>query len=178
MEIATVYGNTGGLAIIAVRTTAVGSLGHVGVGFQNDDGTWTIGAIENSGGSPIVLSKKGLMASADPSPLSDNGAWVGPHMNLKDVEAKFRSLGYDGIKIIQVSNSNPDNANNVINDFSKRGYNVVTNNCLSATIEVLNAYGVKNLPLQIAHVAPNDYYANVQGAQSHFTVMVAGHIVS
>jgi uncharacterized GH25 family protein len=171
MEIAVVYGDTDGLAIIAVRTTAVqlpwglGPAGHVGVGFQNEDGTWTIGAIENSGGSPIVLSQKGLMASSDPGTLSDNDAWVESHLDLEEVEAKFRSLGYDGIKTIQVSDSNPDNANKVINDLPKRGYNVATYNCLSATIDVLNAYGAKNLPLQIAHVAPNDYYANVEGEE-------------
>lgn len=170
IEIVPVCSQPNGMAIIAVRTTAVGSLGHVGVGFQNDDGTWTIGAVENSGGSPVVLDQKGLMgteigASDGQSPFSDNDAWVEQNLDLKDAEAKFRSLGYDGFKIIQVSDPNPGNANSVIKDLPKRGYNVVTNNCLSATIDVLNGFGVKNLPFQIAHVAPNDYYANVKGEE-------------
>jgi hypothetical protein len=148
-----VVSGTDGLAIIAVRTTSVDSLGHVGVGFQNNDGTWTIGAIENTGGSPVV------------SPGADNGAWVEKDKTISEVEEKFHSLNYDGFKIIQASDTKPDLADAEINKFPTRGYDVVTNNCLSATIDLLTAYGVKSLPLQIAHVAPNDYYAKVNGEE-------------
>jgi tetratricopeptide (TPR) repeat protein len=155
IETALVYGQgqPNGMAIIAVRTTAVGELGHVGVGFQNDNGTWTIGAIENSGGSPVVL------------PFFDNGGWVESYRALLEVAVKFHSLGYDGIKLIQLSGYDASLANSTINGFPTRGYNIINNNCLSATIDVLNAYGVKNLPSQIEHAAPNDYYANVQGEE-------------
>lgn len=150
---------SGGVAIIAVRTTSVDNLGHVGVGFQNADGTWTIGAIE---GDP----EKAILWGAAALPLiGNNGGWVETGKTLLEAEVLFHALGYDGFKIIQVSDSNPDLAEFVTNDFPMRGYNVVNNNCLSATIDVLTAYGAKNLPLQIAHVAPNDYYANVKGEE-------------
>jgi hypothetical protein len=158
---------TDGLAIIAVRTTSVDNLGHVGVGFQNEDGTWTIGGIENTGGSPVVIpgadNRVGI-ASAVGS-LYNNGGWTETKKTLTDVEVIFHSLSYDGFKIIQVSDSKSNLADAEINKFPTRGYDVVTNNCLSATIDVLTAYGVKDLPYQIAHVAPNDYYANVKSEE-------------
>lgn len=162
-----VVSSTDGLAIIAVRTTSVDSLGHVGVGFQNDDGTWTIGGIENTGGSPVVIPGADNSVGIAPmvGSLYDNGGWVETGKTLLEVEVIFHSLNYDGFKIIQVSDPKPGLAEAKINDFPTRGYDVVNNNCLSATIDVLTEYGVKNLPLQIAHVAPNDYYANVEGEE-------------
>jgi hypothetical protein len=146
-------------AIVAVRTTSVDNLGHVGVGIQNDDGTWTIGGVE---GDP---DKTILWGAVVPPIFGDNGGWVEEHKTLQEVAVIFHAFGYDGLKIIQVTDANPSLANFEIKSFPTRGYNLVTNNCLSAVIDVLNAYGAKKLPLQIAHVAPNDYYANVKGEE-------------
>ena len=143
-------------AIVAVRTASVDNLGHVGVGFQNDDGTWTIGGVE---GDPDKTILWGAVA------FGDNGGWVEEHKTLQEVAVIFHALGYDGLKIIEVIDDNPNLANLEIKSFPTRGYNVVNNNCLSATIDVLTAYGVKKLPLQIVHMAPNDYYANVKGEE-------------
>lgn len=159
IEITPVCCQSNGMAIIAVRTTAVDSLGHVGAGFQNDDGTWTFGGVE---GDP---DKAILWGAVVPPIFGNNGGWVEEHKTLQEVEVMFHALGYDGLKVIQVSNYDPNFAYSVINGFPMRGYNVVDNNCLSATIEVLAAYGVDNLPSQIAHVAPNDYYANIEGEE-------------
>lgn len=97
--------------------------------------------------------------------FGDNGGWVEEHKTLQEVAVIFHALGYDGLKIIEVIDDNPNLANLEIKSFPTRGYNVVNNNCLSATIDVLTAYGVKKLPLQIVHMAPNDYYANVKGEE-------------
>lgn len=161
MGIVPVSCDSDGLAIIAVRTTAVGNLGHVGVGFQNDDDTWTIGGVE---GDP---DKTILLGAVVPPIFGDNGGWVEEHKTLQEVAVIFHSLDYDGLKIIQVIDDDPNLANFQIKSFPTRGYNVVNNNCLSATIDVLSAYGVKNLPLQITNVAPNDYYAHVQGDEEY-----------
>ena len=159
IEISTicVQGQPNQYALIAVRTNAVqlplglGPAGHVGVGFQNDDLTWTIGAVENTGGSPMV------------APFFDNGGWVENGKTLPEVAVKLHSLGYDMIKLIIVNYPNSNKAQNTIKRFPTRGYNVVDNNCLSATIDVLYAYGVEDLPSRTIHVAPTDYYANVRG---------------
>lgn len=161
MGIVPVSCDSDGLAIIAVRTTAVGNLGHVGVGFQNDDDTWTIGGVE---GDP---DKTILWGAVVPPIFGDNGGWVEEHKTLQEVAVIFHSLDYDGLKIIQVIDDDPNLANFQIKSFPTRGYNVVNNNCLSATIDVLSAYGVKHLPLQITNVAPNDYYAHVQGDEEY-----------
>jgi len=36
------------MVIVAVRTDSVAGLGHVGVAFQNANGTWTAGAVEGA----------------------------------------------------------------------------------------------------------------------------------
>lgn len=157
MNIVPVYCDSTGLAIIAVRTNAVqlpfglGPAGHVGVGFQNEDGTWTIGAVENPGGSPIVVDG------------FDNGGWTERYDTLSEVTAKFQSLGYDGIKVIKIENAQPQQADNKIMYFPARGYNIDGNNCLDATVDVLRAYGAADLPKMLLHPAPTDYYANVKG---------------
>jgi len=140
-----------GIAFIAVKSSAVGGLGHVGVGFQNSDGTFTCGAIENTGGSPLVIR------------FLDNGGWVESDKTMPEVAVLFNALGYDGIKVIQVNNVDIEKAIKIINNFPKRGYAIGANDCLSATEDVLKAYGVDSLPLRIAHIAPKNFYENVKG---------------
>lgn len=140
-----------GIAFIAVKSSAVGGLGHVGVGFQNSDGTFTCGAIENTGGSPLVIG------------FLDNGGWVESDKTMPEVAVLFNALGYDGIKVIQVNNVDIEKAIKIINNFPKRGYAIGANDCLSATEDVLKAYGVDSLPLRIAHIAPKNFYENVKG---------------
>lgn len=168
-----VYCDSDGLAIIAVRTAAVqlpwglGPVGHVGVGFQNQDGTWTIGGVENTGGAPVVLPGADNRIGIVPvvGAIYDNGGWVESYKTLLEVSVKFHSLGYDVIKVIRVGDTQPKRASDVINNFPTRGYDVVTNNCLKATIDVLTAYGITDLPIQLMHQAPTDYYTNVMGEE-------------
>ncbi len=96
------------------------------VGFREIDGTWTI----QGDGSQVV------------------------NKTLKEAEAIFRSFSCDGIKTIQVSDSNPNLA-----------HDVVFNGSIASAIQVLNAYGVKNLPLETANVSSYDYWKHFPGKE-------------
>jgi len=151
---------------VAVRTASVDNLGHVGVGFQNDDGTWTIGGVE---GDPDKTILWGAVA------FGDNGGWVEEHKTLQEVAVIFHALGYDGLKIIEVIDDNPNLANLEIKSFPTRGYNVVNNNCLSATIDVLTAYGVKNCHYKsctwlLMTITPMSKVKNIYGIQARVLI--------
>ncbi len=163
-----------GLAIIAARSNAVKHAGHVGVGVWKDDGTWTIGAVENPSGSSVL-------------PGSYNGGWQktartwleliyllnGDDKALKRGDPELNG-DYDKIKIIHVSDPHPDQANTVMDDFRNRGFWIagfkygyltlspddrtqldaifsgnkywpsVSNDCLDASVDALRAYGATN----------------------------------
>ena len=126
-----------GTAIVAVRTGSVAGLGHVGVAFQNADGTWTAGAIE--GAPEKSLSNLGGLLVL---PSGDEGAWSKKFNTREEVENEFLRLDYDKLKEIYVDNSNPDRANKEIEKFESAGYLAPFNDCLTRTDDVLRAYGV------------------------------------
>ncbi len=86
----------------ASKISVVESLGHVGVGFQNDDGTWTIGGVE---GDPDKTIQWGAIV---PPIFGDNCGWVEEHKTLQEVAVIFHSLDYDDLKVIQVIEDNPN----------------------------------------------------------------------
>ncbi len=141
---------TSGTAIIAIRTDSAFGLGHIGVGYQNSNGNYICGAVEGRDNLPYI------------APEDDNGGWIKSCQDLDGVMNAFRSRGYDSIKVIDVDSINPEAAGDVIQDFVTRGYNVADNNCLTATDEVLRAYGVRNLPTPRT---PNSYYNQVSGTE-------------
>lgn len=129
---------TAGTAIVAVRTSSVIGLGHVGVAFQNADGTWTAGAIEGAPKKTLHNLGGAVVFSSD-----ENGAWSDKFNTLEDVEKEFLRRDYNYIKIIPVENSNPELATKKIQSFEKAGYFAPFNDCLTQTDAVLNEYGVK-----------------------------------
>lgn len=126
-----------GTAIVAVRTGSVGGLGHVGVAFENADGTWTAGAIE--GAPEKSWSNLGGLVVL---PSGDEGAWSKKFNTREEVETEFLVRKYDKIKEIPVADSNPDRANKEIEEFKDAGYLAPFNDCLTRTDGVLRAYGV------------------------------------
>jgi len=150
MIIAPICNAFDGTAIVAYRSNVLPTgkdVGHVGVGYQNTDGTWTCGAIEGPGGfQPNILYPD----IVDPGKF--NGAWVLTLNTLEQVEQEFAAnkkahAAYDSIKIIKsIKDANPTNAKIVIDDFKNRGFNGRYFNCLTGTNDVLKAYGDKYLP--------------------------------
>lgn len=141
-----------GMVIVADRSSAVYGLGHTGVAFQNSDGTYTCGAVEGHNNKAIIF--KG----------DKNGGWYEKFKTLDEVEKKFSELGYDKIKILFITNPDPAKAERTISDFPDRGYNFLTNNCLYAVIEVLDAYGAKNSAEPFL-CRPNSYFDSIQGTK-------------
>ena len=141
---------TSGTAIIAIRTNSPPIVGHIGVGYQNSNGNYLCGAVEGKDYQPII------------TPGYDNGAWIKACQDIEEVKSAFRSRGYNSIKVISVDSPNPENAGSVIQYFVNRGYDLANNNCLTATDEVLRAYGVRDLPNP---TTPNSYYNQISGAE-------------
>ena len=139
-----------GTAIIAIRTNSAFGLGHIGVGYQNSNGNYLCGAVEGKDNLPYI------------APGDDNGGWIKSYRDIGGVMGAFRSRGYNSIKVISVDYPNPENAGDVIQDFVIRGYNVANDNCLTATDDVLRAYGVSSLPNP---KTPNSYYSQVSGTE-------------
>lgn len=166
-----------GTAIVAVRTGSVAGLGHVGVAFQNADGTWTAGAIE--GAPEKSLSNLGGLLVL---PSGDEGAWSKKFNTREEVENEFLRLDYDKLKEIYVDNSNPDRANKEIEKFESAGYLAPFNDCLTRTDDVLRAYGVNTNMNQFgvvtsvtgpigaaarltSDVVPNVYFYSIPGKE-------------
>lgn len=153
-----------GYAIVANRQKAVGGLGHVGVAFQNLDGTWTAGAIENLGGmnSAIVLP-----GQKHPSGEPANDAWVLENRPLNEILNRFVIGEYNRIKVVSVDNANAEDASSVIRGFGDRGYNIfLLDHCLKGTNDVMKAYGTTNLPTIVdLDIIPNKYYDALQGTE-------------
>jgi len=147
-----------GLALMALRSSGAIYMGHVGVGVWNSDGTWTIGAVENPTGG------------WDVEPGDYNGGWSQPELNWKEVATTFHNLNYDQIKIIKVSgDTDPDQANIVMEGFEDRGYTLappgsISNTCLDASVAALQAYGAVVPDTWIfPSTMPNWYFGRLNG---------------
>lgn len=155
-----------GLAFMADQSNALGAIGHVGVGFWNDDGTWTIGAVQGSlAGHPIFISNGGWYKPL-PNELGLTWPEVAAWLNGDQVPRRSGD-GYDQIKIIKVKDSNPNEAYNEIAKFGSRGWGLIDNNCLNAAVDVLQAYGapVRNPidPYPSGPELPNSYFKEMPG---------------
>jgi hypothetical protein len=160
-----------GTVIVAFRDLPVGikplgtkNVGHAGVAFQNEDGTWTAGAVEGPGFPFQILSAL---------PGMENGAWVEYFNDNSQVIEEFSNKGYEKIKTIDVfSDTDPAAAQKVMDGFFSRGYDVELNNCLTATHEVLEAYGCKYLPSAFDNIlgrstTPISYFNQLAGVETN-----------
>lgn len=142
-----------GLAYVFVRrNAAILHAGHVGWGFQLEDGHFFCGATENPSGNALVL------------PGCNNGWWGKKVLSQEEMFTEMRARMYDEYKWFEVINANPVQAYKAALATSKWGYTVLGNNCLDHTYAVLFAYKVKNLPLKQFNVAPNDWYDKLAGS--------------
>lgn len=145
-----------GLALMAIESQgAILEWGHVGVGFWNNDGTWTIGSVEG----PIPWAM---------IPAVGWSGWKKHDLTWQEVGEGFDPK-YDRIKIIKISDdhtTHPSEARKVIDGFPYHGWWPFGHTCLDAAIDVLKAYGLKSgdLPFHSAihNVFPNNYYADIK----------------
>ena len=140
------------LAFVFVRrNAAVLHAGHVGWGFQLDDGLFFCGATENPVGNALVL------------PGGNNGWWGKKVQYQEEMFNEMKARCYDEYKWIEVKDGDSILAYKAALATAKWGYTVLGNNCLDHTYAVLFAYKVKNLPLKQFNIAPNDWYDKLVG---------------
>jgi len=127
-------------------------LGHVAWGYSRErDGeiVYTFGSVEDSKAYPIA--KPEVMEFWQES---------APQRDLHLLVAALRRLRYRNFKAWTVPEADPDAADAVSLEQSRRTYTIVNNNCLDSVHHVLTAYGAKDFHLgDVKH--PRGWIPNV-----------------
>jgi hypothetical protein len=135
-------------AFVFNRPNSAFQQGHVGWGYRvTCTGTFYFGAIEGNNNQPIIPAGQ------------NNGFWWQSGTESQMMNA-MRERSYTAYKTLNSAGNlfDPDPATQFASGSAARGYNVVGNNCADNTWDVLNAYGVPDLPLLQIHAAPNEWY--------------------
>lgn len=182
--------NGNGLALLADQSTVIPikignkeyDLGHVGVAVWNDNGKWTVGAVQ--GPNNKISGLVGVF------PGFYNGGWYKTVPTFLDVESYLagsnvnnrpgvKNTGsvpgngiYDKIMVIPVDNPDSKDADAKMANFPSRGFwfaglNAVggylySNDCLDAAADALTTYGAPVLT-PWPDEPPNDFFANLPG---------------
>lgn len=147
-------------ALVVVRRSGAGKLGHVGWCFQWDDKTAICGSTEN----PLASFKTSYY---------EKGAWD-KRLYFNDVVPEFRSWrilenkevpGYDSFKVIDVGMPNPTEAWNKVlwckqQDYYLTGY-PNGRNCMDDAYDILRAFGCQNLPTPQDSLYPNAWFDRI-----------------
>jgi hypothetical protein len=158
---ASALGTGTGCMINAPRGATVGPItfGHVGWAFQ-EGGTsrWFFGATENGGGSAYV------------PPGGDTQSWSASANSQNDMLVAFKNAGhfhaagyYTQWRCHTIPNTAVGAAITEINNQAASGYVFPTNNCLTKSVAILNAYG-EGLGWPGYFQAPDNYFDNLGNA--------------
>ena len=158
-----VSGQTQGMAIIANNPKAVGigpfALGHVAFAYQNpSDGLFIFGSMEPTPTSPI--------APSDTTSLNTKKEYT-----FDELKTFLANNGYTSYKAFYVDTPHVDAATAVEKGLTTKIYNVAASvtppinneNCLTAAIKVLSAYGASLPDTNLFTITPNAYYATTPG---------------
>ena len=158
-----VSGQTQGMAIIANNPKAVGigpfALGHVAFAYQNpSDGLFIFGSMEPTPTSPI--------APSDTTSLNTKKEYT-----FDELKTFLANNGYISYKAFYVDTPHVDAATAVENGLATKIYNVAASvtppinneNCLTAAIKVLSAYGASLPDTNLLTITPNAYYLTTPG---------------
>jgi hypothetical protein len=134
-------------AVVFLRRSGADGIGHVGWAFDNSDGTFTAGSIENPRHSLHTNPRK-------------MGFWA---VRTRDPIDPMRDRRYNEFKVIDLGQGDQNDAIRVVKWVSRQPYEIVGHNCMNATYDVLRAYGVDRLPVPAHHWEPNHWFDRVQG---------------
>lgn len=134
-------------AVVFLRRSGADGIGHVGWAFDNGDGTFTTGSIENPHHS-LYTNPRAM------------GFWA---VRARDPSIPMRERRYNEFKVIDLHQSNLNNALGVVKWVSRQPYELIGHNCMNATYDVLRAFGVDRLPVPSHHWEPNHWFDHVQG---------------
>jgi len=179
-----------GLALYACESTALQigplRLGHGGVAVWNNDGTWTVGAVQGAGPNAWHVSEGAY-----------NGGWdatVGTFLDVErylagDLRTQRPNVNLDypiqmirpnqipssmtmvlvyttKLKSSKLKDPEAEAANDLMDKFWSRGYTLKINDCNVAATETLIAYGA--LSNRIGFSVPNWNYAIMPGVEYYW----------
>jgi len=136
-------------ALIFIRHSGAGGLGHISWAFEWRNGWFNVGGVENRHSYAIARPE-----------LAD--FWTAHTTDPIGTMQKF-GQGYDEYKIFYVTQPRPKAAWRVVVWTSRIAYTLIRHNCVDATYDVLRMYGVAYLPDPATHYAPNDWYDSLAG---------------
>ncbi len=139
-----------GKAYSFIKPQNVAGLGHIGWGFQLSDGSFYAGSTENY--------VKGIIRTYIILAGQDNDFWGEMFLSESAMFAKFKQLGYDRFKSVNVSNPNIAFAKRRAEETKMNGFQGISNNCLDQTYHVLEGYGVKDMPWKQTNPTPNGWF--------------------
>jgi len=142
----------GSKAAVFVRRTGASGAGHVGWAFEYSDGTFNVGAVENTQGYPLDSPK-------------DMAFWA---VKTSQIVAPMKILNYDEFKVITIQQPNPDYAWQMVQSVGNHWYSFAKYNCMNSTYDVLRAFGVKDLPPPNLNWVPNAWFDKIVG--DHYKV--------
>lgn len=148
-----------GRAYLFLHRAGAHHLGHVGWGFQQEDGSFLCGSTENTGPHRMV------------PPGGDTTFWTLDGVDETRMLTEMRrshsprpgeSNAYDNYKCVPVMKPDAIGARNAVVRVRGAGYNLISNNCLHHALAILRAYGVPEGPdglkSLLAHPGPNAYF--------------------
>lgn len=129
-----------------------GHAGHIGWGVRlAPGGPYFCGSTENQSGHPWV------------PPGGDNGWWGQEAATEEAMVQLFKERSYDAYKWATVRTCDAAAARQEAERQQGAGYAGLRNNCLDHSYQVLEAYGLKDLPWLQTHPAPSDWFAQFNG---------------
>jgi len=136
-------------AVVFVRRSAAGGLGHIAWGFEWTKGWFHVGAVENL--------QRNLFAQP-----ADMDFWSS-HTLDPMTTIQQRAYPYDEYKLFFVPQPRPKDAWNTVIWESRQPYSFVHHNCCDVTYEILCAYGCRELLDPAREFVPNDWYDALPG---------------
>ncbi len=154
-----------GEACIFNAPDGAAGFGHVGWGFKADTGdSWTFGATEDQGASPLHLGGSGAKAAS--SSWHNSGTYaqmlsafaLGVLVDGQTGTRYSDPVGYyRRYRCSLISSSFPQQATSEIADVETSGYDFLLDNCLTKAVKILTSYGFPGLSSgQVTK--PDDYF--------------------
>jgi hypothetical protein len=128
-----------------------GLAGHVGWGFELPGGNWEFGANEGPKWWPLVKADVSITAAHTGSEATML-AWF------------INAGGYTRYRCVTVPAFNASAAEQQVSHEQNELYLVPSQDCESQAYNVLNAYGVKNLPNDLLDPVPNNWFNGLSSA--------------
>jgi uncharacterized membrane protein HdeD (DUF308 family) len=131
-------------AIVFVRHPGANGLGHIGWGFEWNNGWFNAGSVENQAGKPFVKAQ-------------DMGFWTVHTLDPIGAMQK-QAITYDEYKVYYVTEPRPKDAWKIVIWESRQPYSVLRHNCNDVAYDILRAYGATELLDPVEGLVPNDWY--------------------